>query len=274
MTGPVSVLGEIVAFTRARVHEQRKALPLDRVLSMAPTPGARRSFSGALSREGRVNVIAEFKRRSPSRGLIRQELHPVRVAQGYESAGAVALSVLTEPEFFGGRLDDLQEARSATLLPTLRKDFIVDPYQIWESWIAGTDAILLIAAALSDAELTSLIATAEDASIESLVEVHDAEELRRALAAGASIVGVNNRDLRSLEVSLATCFDLADSIPDAVVAVAESGLRTGDDLRRLRDVGYDAFLIGEHLMQAEEPGAALEVILVAAGDPGPRGPAR
>ena len=182
--------------------------------------------------------------------------------------------MLTEPEYFGGRLDDLQEARSATLLPSLRKDFIVDAYQVWESWIAGTDALLLIVAALSDAELKTLFKTAEEASIEVLAEVHDEEELRRATGAGARIVGVNNRDLRSLEVSLEPSLRLAAAIPDDVVAVAESGLKTGDDLRRLRDLGYDAFLVGEHLMQAEEPGAALEALLVAAGDPGPRGPAR
>lgn len=274
MTRPVSVIGEIVALTRARVHEQRRAMPLDRILSMAPTPGARRSFSRALQREGRVNVIAEYKRRSPSRGLIRADLHPVQAAQAYESAGATALSVLTEPEYFGGRLDDLQEARSATLLPSLRKDFIVDSYQVWESWIAGTDALLLIVAALSDAELGTLLESAEEASIDALVEVHDEEELRRALGAGARIVGVNNRDLRGLEVSLETSVRLAPAVPDDVLAVAESGLKTGDDVRRLRDLGYDAFLIGEHLMQAPEPGAALEALLVAAGDPGPRGPAR
>ena len=274
MTGGVGVLGEIVAVTRARVHELRKALPLDRVLSMAPTPGARRPLSRALRREGRVNVIAEFKRRSPSRGPIRADLQPVRAAQDYEAAGAAALSVLTEPQYFGGRIEDLQEARAATLLPCLRKDFIVDPYQVWESWISGTDALLLIVAALSDAELAMLLKTAEEAAIEALVEVHDGEELRRAVGAGARIIGVNNRDLRSLEVSLETSVRLAPEIPDHVVAVAESGLKNGDDLRRLRDLGYDAFLVGEHLMQAAEPGQALEAMLVAAGDPGPRGPAR
>jgi indole-3-glycerol phosphate synthase len=268
------VLGEIVALTRARVHEQRKALPLDRILSMAPTPGARRAFGRALTREGRINVIAEFKRRSPSRGPLRSDLHPVRAAQAYESAGAVALSVLTEPEYFGGRLDDLQEARSATLLPSLRKDFIVDPYQVWESWIAGTDAILLIVAVLSEAELKTLRVTAEEAALDTLVEVHDAAELGRALDAGARVIGVNNRDLKTLEVRLETSLDLAAAIPDDVVAVAESGLRSGADVRRLRDAGYDAFLIGEHLMLSEEPGAALETLLVEAGDPGPRGPAR
>ncbi len=266
---PAGVIGEIIARTRVRIRELRKALPLDRILSMAPTPGARRSFSRALLREGRINVIAEYKRRSPSRGLIRADLGPVGAAQAYESAGAAALSVLTEPRYFGGRIEDLQEARSASVLPCLRKDFIVDPYQVWESWIAGTDALLLIVAALSDAELAMLLKTAAEASIEALVEVHDEEELRRAVGAGGRIIGVNNRDLRSLEVSLETSLRLAPDIPDHVIAVAESGLKTGDDLRRLRDLGYDAFLIGEHLMQAAAPGQALEALLVAAGDPGP-----
>ncbi|HET7293301.1 MAG TPA: indole-3-glycerol phosphate synthase TrpC [Vicinamibacteria bacterium] len=274
MSAPVGVIGEIVARTRARVHELRRSLPLDRILALAPTPGARRSFSRALLREGRVNIIAEYKRRSPSRGVIRADLHPVRAAQAYESAGAAALSVLTEPEYFGGRVDDLQEARSATLLPTLRKDFIVDPYQVWESWIAGSDALLLIVAALSDAELLMLLKTAAEASIEALVEVHDEEELRRAVGGGAQILGVNNRDLRSFEVSLDTSLRLAPDIPDHVVAVAESGLGSGADVRRLRDAGYDAFLIGEHLLRAPEPGAALEALLVEAGDPGPGGLAR
>ncbi len=274
MRGSVSVLGEIVAATRARVHQQRQSLPLDRLLAQGPPrAGARRSLSGALARAGRVNVIAEFKRRSPSRGAIRSDLRPVAVCQAYEAAGAVALSVLTEPEYFGGCLDDLQQARSATQLPALRKDFILDVYQVWESWIAGTDAVLLIVAALSELELKTLLATAGEAGIEALVEVHDAAELRRALIAGARIVGVNNRDLRTLEVSLDTSFGLVDAIPDDVVAVAESGLRTGEDLRRLREAGYDAFLIGERLMLAEDPGSALATLLGDAGDPGPRGEA-
>jgi indole-3-glycerol phosphate synthase len=266
---PVTVLGEIVARTRARVHEQRRELPLDRILSMAPTPGGRRAFKASLTRPERVNVIAEFKRRSPSRGLIRADLHHVRVAQAYEIAGAAALSILTEEEFFGGRLDDLQEARAATLLPTLRKDFMVDPYQVWESWIAGTDAVLVIVAALSDPELKALLVTAEQAAIETLVEVHDETELARALDAGASIVGVNNRDLRTMEVSLETSLRLAARIPDEVVAVSESGVKNSEDVRRLRDAGYDAVLIGEQLMQSPDPGAELEALI--AGASGARG---
>jgi indole-3-glycerol phosphate synthase len=257
------ILGEIVAHTRARVHERRRELPLDRILSTAPTPGGRRDFTAALSRTDRTNVIAEFKRRSPSKGVIRTDLHPVRVAQAYEIAGAAALSILTEEEYFGGTLDDLQQARSATLLPALRKDFIVDPYQVWESWIAGVDALLLIVAVLSDGELRSLLATAAETGLDVLVEVHDAAELARALDAGARILGVNNRDLRTFEVSLETSLALAPRIPDDVLAVAESGIATGGDVRRLRDAGYDAFLVGEHLMSAPDPAAALESLLGA-----------
>ncbi len=260
----LSVLGEIVARVRARVHEQRRELPLDRILSMAPTPGGRRAFRAGLTRPGRVNVIAEFKRRSPSRGLIRADLHHVRVAQAYEIAGAAALSVLTEEEYFGGSLDDLQESRAATLLPTLRKDFLVDPYQIWESWIAGTEAVLVIVAALSDAELKTLLVTAGQASIEALVEVHDAAELGRALGAGATIIGVNNRDLHTMQVALETSLALARDIPDDVVAVSESGIKGPEDVRRLREAGYDAVLIGEPLMQAPDPGAALEALITGA----------
>jgi len=263
-----TLLGRILDRTRERVEEKRRAVPLDRVLAVAPTPGARRHFAAALSRPGSVNVIAEFKRRSPSRGIIREDLHPVRVAQGYEIAGAAALSVLTEEQFFAGSLDDLQQARQATLLPTLRKDFLVDPYQVWESWVAGTDAVLLIVAALPDRELKALFAAAMEANLEVLVEVHDREELGRALDLGPRIVGVNSRDLRTLEVSPEIALELAPLIPDDVLAVAESGIRTGGEIRRLRDAGYDAFLIGERLMESPDPGAALEALLAEASGPG------
>ncbi len=272
MSDSVPVLGRILAETRARLHERRRAFPLDRIMASAPTPGRRRSFADALGRPG-WNVIAEFKRRSPSRGVIREDLHPVRVAQSYEVGGAAALSILTEERFFGGSLDDLQEARAATLLPTLRKDFVVDPYQVWEAWYAGADAVLLIVAALSDHELRDLAATAAEAKLDALFEVHDAQELGRALDAGARIVGVNNRDLKTMAVSLRTSFELAPRIPDHVIAVAESGIRSADDLGRLRSEGFDAFLIGEHLMEAVDPGAALEELLRQAARAGSAGPA-
>jgi indole-3-glycerol phosphate synthase len=208
-----------------------------------------------------MRVIAEHKRRSPSRGAIREDLAPADVARRYAAAGAAALSVLTNEPFFGGRLEHLCEARSATELPALRKDFVVDAWQVAEARAAGADAVLLIVAALTDGDLRQLLAEARALRLDALVEVHDGAELERALAAGALLVGVNNRDLRTLTVSLQTSFDLGSRIPDDVVAVAESGIKCGADLRRLRDAGFDACLVGEHLMAAPDPGAALRRLL-------------
>jgi indole-3-glycerol phosphate synthase/phosphoribosylanthranilate isomerase len=259
------VLGRIVMRRREQLLVTMRERPLEVLRREGRGAIPVRSLTIALTRPGRVNVIAEFKRRSPSRGLIREDLHPVGVAQSYEVAGAAALSVLTEEQFFGGTLGDLREAHAATLLPTLRKDFVVEPYQVWEAWQAGADAVLLIVAALPGRELGRLLQTADEAGIEALVEVHDEAELDRALRAGARLVGVNNRDLRTMKVDLGTSLALAERIPDEVVAVAESGLRTGADIRRLRDVGFDAFLVGEHLMLAADPGQALEELIREAG---------
>jgi indole-3-glycerol phosphate synthase/phosphoribosylanthranilate isomerase len=258
---PDGVLGRIVMRRREQLLVTMRERPLDVLRREGRRHAPVRSLAAALTRADRFNVIAEFKRRSPSRGLIREDLHPVAVAQAYEVGGAAALSVLTEEQFFGGSLADLQEAHAATLLPTLRKDFLVEPYQVWEAWQAGADAVLLIVAALPGRELERMLRTAQEAGLEALVEVHDEGELRRAMHAGARLVGVNNRDLRSMKVDLATSLALIDHIPDGVVAVAESGLRTGADLRRLRDAGFDAFLVGEHLMLAGDPGHALEELL-------------
>jgi indole-3-glycerol phosphate synthase/phosphoribosylanthranilate isomerase len=261
MNGGSDVLARILARTRECVQERRRKLPVDKMRFSGATPGLRRSFAAAVSRPGQVNVIAEFKRRSPSRGVIREDLHPVKAAQAYEGAGAAALSVLTEEQFFGGSLEDLKEARGATLLPTLRKDFIIDPYQVWEAWHTGADAMLLIVAALDDRALRDLLAASREVAVDALVEVHDADELERALRAGARLVGVNSRNQRPLEVNLQNALDLAPRVPDDVVAVAESGIRGAGDLRRLREAGYDAFLVGEHLMQEADPGAALEELI-------------
>ena len=261
--GPNDVLEQIVARTRLKVAERQMSRPLDRLLARTHTRAPRRPFAVALGAEGGPHVIAEFKRRSPSRGVIREDLQVVHVANAYQEAGATALSVLTEPESFGGSLDDLREARQATRLPALRKDFIVDPYQVWESWLAEADAILLIVAALSDRQLDDLLVVAAEAELDALVEVHDGDELERALRVGARIVGVNNRNLRTLKVDLATSLELAARIPDEVVAVAESGIKTGDDIRRLAGAGFDAFLIGEHLMSSPDPGQALRGLLAA-----------
>jgi indole-3-glycerol phosphate synthase/phosphoribosylanthranilate isomerase len=256
-----SILDRIVGRTRESVLERRRTFPIDRMQRSAPTPTGRRPFLPAVSRPGQVNIIAEFKRRSPSRGVIREDLHPVSVAQAYEVAGACALSILTEEQFFGGCLDDLREARAATLLPALRKDFVVDPYQVWEAWYAGADAVLLIVAALSDGELRTLHQTAQEVGVEALVEVHDERELARALKVGARLVGVNSRDLRTMDVSLETALELAPHIPEGVVAVAESGIHGPGELRMLREAGYHAFLIGEHLMLSPDPAVALDSLI-------------
>lgn len=259
-----SVLDAIVARTRAAVAEERRLRPLGLLRDVAAAAPPARPFAAAVARPDRVNVIAEHKRRSPSRGAIREDLAPADVARRYEAAGAAALSVLTDESFFGGRLEHLVEARAAVGLPVLRKDFVVDPWQVFEARAAGADAVLLIVAALGDAELQDLLAVTDEAGLEALVEVHDRAELDCALAAGARIVGVNNRDLKTLVVTLDTSMALAPTIPDDVVAVAESGIRTGADIRRLRDAGFDAVLIGEHLMSSPDPGAALRTLLAEA----------
>jgi len=258
------VLGQIVERAKVQVASRRDMLPLEVVQTLADEAGPVRSFRAALQKNGAINVIAEYKRRSPSKGLIREDLSPQDVALAYEAAGAAALSVLTEEEFFGGSLDHLTAARGAAQIPALRKDFTVDAYQIWEARAAGGDAVLLIVAALTDAELTTFLAEAKEARVDALVEVHDAPELSRALAAGAQIVGVNNRNLKTMEVRLETSLDLAAKIPAGVVKVAESGIKTAADIQKLRAAGYDAFLIGEHLMLSPEPGAALHDLLTSA----------
>jgi indole-3-glycerol phosphate synthase len=258
-----SVLDTILARTRERVARERPRQPVSALEALAAEAPRPRAFATALARPDRVNVIAEHKRRSPSRGAIREDLRPADVAQAYQAAGAAALSVLTDEPFFGGRLGHLVAARAATSLPVLRKDFVVDPWQVWEARAAGADAVLLIVAALDDRALEDLLGEATRAGLEALVEIHDRIELDRALGAGAHVVGVNNRNLKTMEVSLNTALSLAPALPEGVVAVAESGIRSGEDVRRLREAGFSAFLIGESLMSAPDPGAALRSLLEA-----------
>jgi indole-3-glycerol phosphate synthase len=226
--------------------------------------GPPRDFVAALTRDA-FNVIAELKKASPSRGLIRPEYAPPELALAVERAGAAAMSVLTEEEFFLGSLADLKVARNVTQIPVLRKDFIVDPWQVWEARAAGADAFLLIVAVLENDLLRELIELGRTMKIEPLVEVHSREELDRAIAAGARIIGVNNRDLRDFTVRIETSLELIEAIPDECIAVSESGLRAHDDLARLRRVGFDAFLIGEHLMNAADPGTPLRELLRDSG---------
>jgi len=240
----MNVLSEIIAKKRERVRE-------------AKTRARPHAFRSALQGDG-INIIAEFKRRSPSKGMIRDGANPIEIARAYQAGGAVAMSVLTEEDYFAGSLEDLRQVKSTVDLPVLRKDFIVDDYQVYESAAAGADAILLIVAALDDDLLLRLRRLAEDEfQIDALVEVHTSEEMKRAAACGAKLIGVNNRDLRTFEVSLETSLSLAHEAPADAVLISESGLKSHDDLQRLYDAGYRGFLIGETLMRADDPAAAL-----------------
>jgi indole-3-glycerol phosphate synthase len=254
------LLKAIVAATRARVATARARVPawtLEKVMHVAPTP---LGFRRRLAENGR-NVIAECKRRSPSRGILRREYDPVAIAASYESGGAAAISVLTEPTFFDGALSHLENVRRAVALPLLRKDFIVDEYQLLEARAAGADAVLLIVAALDLATLRELRRTAHVLGLDALVEVHDERELAVAVSADADFIGVNNRNLRTLEVSVDASVQLARLMPPNVVAVAESGLKTAADLDRLQGAGYHAFLVGERFMTAPDPGEALRSLI-------------
>jgi indole-3-glycerol phosphate synthase len=256
------LLATIVAATRrvVAVREERESLEqLSRRADARGEPGGR--FLAALLRTDRVNIIAECKRRSPSRGVLRPDYDPVAIAAGYAAAGAAAISVLTEPTFFDGSLEDLQAVRQAVDVPVLRKDFVVSEYQLLEARAAGADAVLLIAAALQRHELAELMGRARTHGLDALVEVHTAAELGPALDAGARIIGVNNRNLRTLEVDVRASERIIGDMPHDVVAVSESGLKTPGDLDRLRRRGYRAFLIGERFMTQADPGAELREFL-------------
>jgi indole-3-glycerol phosphate synthase len=264
--GEADLLETIVAATRRSVAVRRQIVPLDELARQAAEARPRgQFFHDVLARPDCVNVIAECKRRSPSRGVIRAAYDPVAIAREYEAGGAAAISVLTEPTFFDGSLDHLAAVRQAVELPLLRKDFIVDPYQIVEAAAAGADALLLIVAALDDGALRALLERTRQSGVAALVEVHDEAELARALAAGADIVGVNNRNLRTLQTDTGVSARLAAAIPENVVAVAESGLRTPADIVALRGMGYDAFLVGESLMAQPSPGDGLARLIGSKG---------
>jgi indole-3-glycerol phosphate synthase len=261
-TDSPNLLGAIVAATRKTLEFRRARDPLDGVIMAAerqhPNGGL---FTERLSRPSGLNVIAECKRRSPSRGVLRADYDAAAIAERYEVNGAAAVSVLTEPAFFDGSLEDLLAVRSRVGVPLLRKDFIVDEYQLVEARAAGADAVLLIVAALEPDALRTLHVRATGLGLAALVEVHDRDELTIALDVGARVIGVNNRNLRTLEVTPSLSVEIIDGIPDYVVAVAESGLRDRADLCRLRDAGYDAFLVGERLVSAPDPGRALGELL-------------
>ena len=261
------LLATIVAATKRIAEVRAGREPLSRLrarLEDANGRTPRASFVEALSRRDRMNVIAECKRRSPSKGVLRADYDPVAIAKGYVAAGAAAISVLTEPTFFDGSLEHLAAVHDAVGIPVLRKDFIVSEYQVLEARAAGASALLLIVAALPPSELRALLQQAVAAGLDVLVEVHNEEELAIAADAGSTIIGVNNRNLRTLEVDVKASETLIAKMPKGVIAVSESGLRSADDLIRLRALGYQAFLVGERFMTTADPGAALRELLTGA----------
>jgi indole-3-glycerol phosphate synthase len=258
--GRASVLARIVAQTREQLQQRKQELAVGEMPEPPQGAAAGPRFEAALRAPG-LGVIAEFKRRSPSAGTLREHADLQEMLGAYERGGAVAFSVLTEEANFGGRLQDLSQARSTHRLPVLRKDFIVDPYQLHEARSAGADAVLLIVAALAQEQLVSLSEQARELRLDVLVEVHDGQELERALAAGAGLIGINNRDLRDFSVDVSRTEQLLGRIPPDVAVVSESGIGTVAQLRGLREAGVAAVLMGESLMRASDPARTLRSLL-------------
>jgi len=263
----MDILAQIVDRKKLRLAAAKSLKRLAEVRSEAMRSrgtAPRHALMTALDQNGRVNIIAEFKRRSPSKGKIRRNADPADITKAYQLGGAVAVSVLTEEDYFAGSLDDLRAVRQAVPLPILRKDFIFDEYQVYESAAAGADALLLIVAALDDDTLVRLRTITEDElGMDALVEVHTAEELGRAVQAGARVIGVNNRDLSTFEVSLETSVQLVSAAPGDKFLISESGIGSADDIERLRGLGYRGFLIGELLMRADDPRELLSQLTLA-----------
>jgi len=260
MKGTPDVLKKIIARKEDEIRQRSAERPLSLLERRAGEADAPRGFEAALQRRvaaGEPAVIAEIKKASPSKGVLRARFDPVAIAQSYQQAGAACLSVLTDRDFFQGGEADLEAARSACSLPVIRKDFLIDPYQVVEARCIGADCILLIVSALDDARLKALHELARELGMDVLVEVHDAEELERALAIDAQIIGINNRNLRSFEVTLDTTLGLLDRIPVGRMIVTESGVLAPEDVALMQENGVNAFLVGEAFMRAENPGARL-----------------
>ena len=260
MSDTPDILKKIVARKREEIAGRAAATPIEQVRELAATADPVRGFADALARKvaaGQAGVIAEIKKASPSKGVLREDFDPVAIAVSYADYGAACLSVLTDVDFFQGADAYLQQARGACDLPVIRKDFIVDPYQVYEARALGADCILLIVACLEDAQMAELNALAQELGMDVLVEVHDAAELERALAVPGRLLGVNNRNLRTFDVSLRTTLDLLPRIPDERLVVTESGIHTRDDVRLMREHDVHAFLVGEAFMRADNPGERL-----------------
>jgi indole-3-glycerol phosphate synthase len=256
----VTILERIVAAKRAEIAAAQRAVPLEELKKRKTSPV--RDFVGAL-RAKRPAVIAEIKKASPSRGVLREDFDPAAIARSYEKAGAACLSVLTDRDFFKGSAADLQAARSACAIPVLRKDFVIDAYQVHESRAMGADCILLIAACLATEQMHELEGLAHGAGMAVLVEVHDAEELERALKLRTPLLGINNRDLKTFQTRLETTLGLLARVPGDRLVVTESGILSAADVARMRSAGVEAFLVGEAFMRAPEPGKALQALFGA-----------
>lgn len=262
------VLERILARKREEVAERALAQPASELRARCHDLQPTRGFFNALAvrvADRRTAVIAEIKKASPSRGLIREPFDPDAIARSYAAGGAACLSVLTDVDFFQGADLHLQQARAACALPVLRKDFVIDAWQLYEARVLGADCVLLIAAALDDGRLRELLELADDLGLDALVEVHDGDELERALATPAHLIGINNRNLRTFEVTLETTLSLCERVPEGRLLVTESGIGTTEDVARMRTAGVHAFLVGESLMRAEDPGQEL-ARLFRAGD--------
>ena len=255
----MSILADILEHKAMEVAARRRQRPLAAMRTAAAAADACRGFAAALA-DRTPAVIAEVKQASPSKGVIREHFEPAAIARSYEAAGAACLSVLTDERYFLGCDGHLAEARLATSLPTLRKDFVIDEYQLFEARALGADCVLLIAAALPPQRLAEFSQLAAELGMDALVEVHDRGELEAVLRASPKLVGINNRNLRTFDTSLDTTLDLLDAIPAGVRVVTESGIRTPADVRRLREAGVNAFLVGEAFMREEDPGAALRAL--------------
>lgn len=250
------ILDEILKHKREEVARQRRIVPisrLEREIESAPPP---RDFAGAISSD-EISIIAEIKKASPSAGIFREDLDPAELARKYESGGAAAISVITDFRFFMGRLDHLDVVRSASALPLLRKEFIIDEYQIIESRVHGADAILLIVAVLERAKLKDFIGVCADLGMDALVETHEEREIELALDCGAEVVGINNRDLKTFRVSLETTKRLRSLLPEGKIIVSESGIRSPEDIQELKSIGVNAVLIGERLVRSDDPAATI-----------------
>lgn len=260
------ILNTILARKAEEIEQRSRVRPLSELRARALNQPPTRGFVQAIRRKlgaGEAAVIAEVKKASPSKGLIRADFRPAEIAKSYETGGAACLSVLTDVDFFQGSNLYLGEARNACALPVLRKDFTIDPYQVYEARVIGADAILLIVAALEDGPLVEMANLAGELGMDVLVEVHDIDELERALQTDCELIGVNNRNLRTFEVSLDTTIALRDAVPRDRTLVTESGIATREDVAKMRAAGIDTFLVGESFMREPEPGAALQRLFAA-----------